>query len=1068
MSIHETAVQVSGLQPEAFYVVRVALVNSLDFSSKSLPIRFRTKPATSGDFFTAVADGHETDQDGTSESVPRIRPFRGLKDITPASPTSVAMERDTSSGGPRRTLTGRRSSPGVVGVVAKHDPPAEDCEPPEGSESVQQLTEKLDALRRENDEAERSMKEEEEEELRQKEELTRERDRLRAEAAEKEKASRNLKRDVNILERQNTAAQNERSKQERLLQAKKQERLKLKDDTIRWERESEEMMADVERIQQEKASHVEKVAKLKEELRAQQTEEAAKVRTLDDDIKEKTAEVKKLERALKNSSPNGAEPETHNLVEQMQKDAEEDRQWNARQLAMQQEYTNTCSRLEDCRRFLQEQHRYLESLRAAERRRQDEMTQYASPPPQERLPRRGDSQRSRHAPSRHSTSDSPRLGAFPPVSQGPFSSNGGPGPISGFPSAPFLDLRNGMTIPGPNSEMMSEEDREKLTGGAAMSPGVEKDLLPAGLFNAMDERKDTRQTQQVAPLPGLGQLPGLPGLPGPTPSFPPQQSAQDIINPGPTSPGSASSRSPSVFASPQASQHNLNLGSPENIIDADRRSIRSNRSTRATSGGGTGSRFSGMFGIKQRSKANNLSDDIAGPPLGKANSMPRQDPFVPGLDNAARKRNSSISGSMGLGEPSTDNSGEGNGSGVPLSRRAFGLFTKDKSGGWPSSFTGFGRRPASPRPDSTHSSELPRPSMDSSRWGADAWPSGDATAGARSSPLAFGPGWNMPGNSSGSRLYGSRHPSRRPSVQYGATGPPEDIMEDSDSGSEDGPAQRLAPIGTSRPAPGAGPSKKSGNETPAAAAPKLNPNAKDFKSFFSSMKLSSGKKDGAPSRSPGPDLRLSGEGEESPPHSRKSRDTRSMNTTESSLLDPASGRESVDLARVPSYSASSMQGELTPGASPSLAGSSKESFMQKITRKSSSSKFSLPTFARNKSRLNDGGGPTSSATSSPAQGYPAVKDEEEDDGGMSESVGSLSGLGLKSSTTNTEPRESRDGGSSRGSRSWSSVLKLGRKEKKAGGGNTTPSLSGSGMSIASETEDDEEGTEGEEDGGGGK
>ena len=1080
VSIHETAVQITGLQPGAFYVVRVALVNSLDFSSKSLPIRFRTKPSTSGDFFTTSADGHETDHEVVSESVPRIRPYRGLKDITPASPTSAVMEREPSSGGQRRTLTGRRSSPGMVGAAAKHDPPPEDGEPPEGNESVQQLTEKLDALRRENDEAERQAREEEEEEQKQREDLTKERDRLKAEAGEKEKASRNLKRDVNILERQNTAAQNERSKQERLLQNKKQDRQKLKDDMVRWEREAEEMKADVERIQNEKTSHVEKLAKTKEELRAQQAEETAKVRTLDDEIKEKTAEIKKLERALKNVSPNGAEPETHNLVEQLQKDAEEERQWAARRNNMLQEYQNAYSRLENSKRFYQEQHRYLESLRA-ERRRQDEMTQFASPPPQERVPRRGDSQRSRHAPSRHSTSDSPRLGAFPPVSQSPFSTNSGTAPITNFQSAPFLDLRNGMTIPGPTGDIMTEEDKERLTGGAMMSPGVEKDLLPAGLFNAMDERKDTRQSQQVAPLPGLGQLPGLPGLPGPAPSLPAQQQ-QDIINPGPTSPGSASSRSPSVFASPQASQNNLQLGSPENMIDADRRSIRSTRSTRATSGGGTSSRFSGMFGIKQRSKANNLSDDIAGPPLGKANSMPRQDPFVPGLDSAARKRNSSISGSMAFGDQQAEGgaSAESSSSNVPLSRRAFGLFSKDKSGGWPSSFTGFGRRPVSPRPGSTHSSELPRPSMDSSRWGADAWPSADAAAGARGSPLAFGPGWNMPGSSSqGPRLYGSRHPSRRPSVQYGATGPPEDIMEDSASGSEDdeGHARhRLAPIGTSRPAPGASSKKGAFSSTNAegSSAPKLNPNAKDFKSFFSSMKLS-GRKDGS-ARSPGPEASLEG-GDDSPPASRKSRDARSMATTESysSLLDPAqasgSGRESADLARVPSYTASysaSSTNDPTPAPSPSLAGSSKESFMAKITRKSSSGKFSLPAFARNKSRLDPSAGAgAGSATSSPAQGHPPAEDDED---ALSASVGSLSGLGVKNAGT-SEPRESKDGGSgggggNRSSRSWSSVLKLGRKEKNKAE-NETPSLSGSGMSVASETDEgdgDGEGTEGEDDG----
>ena len=166
-----------------------------------------------------------------------------------------------------------------------------------------------------------------------------------------------------------------------------------------------------------------------------------------------------------------------------------------------------------------------------------------------------------------------------------------------------------------------------------------------------------------------------------------------------------------------------------------------------------------------------------GPPLSKASSMPRADQIVPGLDSMARKRNSSISGT-GFQGPSLDGSTD-TPAAVP-GRRAFGLFSREKSGGWPSAFTGsFGRRPPSPRPGSTHSIELPRPSMDSTRWGIGA-ASTDAAGGARNSPLAFGPGWNLPASQQ-SRFHGSRHPSRRQSMQYGASGPPEDILEDDDS-----------------------------------------------------------------------------------------------------------------------------------------------------------------------------------------------------------------------------------------------------------------------------------------------
>ena len=1077
VSCHESAVTITGLYPRSFYVLRVALINSLEFSSKSTPVRFRTKPAVSGDFFAPTPDGHETDHDGPHEPVPRVRPYRGLKDITPASPTSASMAREGSAGlAPRRTISGRRPSPSTLGLDDKHDPQPDDGEAPEGAETIQQLTEKLDAIRRENDEAERQAKEEEEEELRQKEELAKERDELKAEATEKEKASRNLKREVNTLERQNTAAQNERSKQERHLQQKRQERQKLKDDLVRWEQEADEMRTEVERIQQDKSNHLEQVAKEKERLRTRHTEEATHARTLDDRIKEKTSEVKKVERALKNNSPTGTgtDSESTNLVQQYQHDAEEERAWQMHKQAMASQYSIAHQKLESTNHFYAEQMRYLDSLRA-ERRRQEEMAQqqqqYASPgavlstqTQESRLPRRADSQRSRQAVSRHSASDSPRLGTFASTavnSQSPFASSVGPVGGGGFAGAPFLNIHNGMTIAGPTEEVaISEEEREKLTGGAAMSPSAGAELLPADLFSGDG---DNKAREHVQPLPGLGSLPGLPGIPGP---LPPTQAQHDISGPpGPASPSSPSSRSPSVFASPQASQHNLHLGSPEGVMDADRRSIRSTRSHRATSGGGTGitsSRFSGMFGIKQRNKA--LSQDEAqGLPLGKASSMPRQDQGLPGLDSAARKRNSSISGAVFGGGPtmmdgaSDATTSADSSANAPLSRRAFGLFSKDKSGGWPSSFAPFGRRPTSPRPGSTHSNELPRPSMDSSRWGVDTWPSGDAASGARSSPLAFGPGWNLPGSQQ-PRVYGSRHPSRRPSVQYGAaSGPPEDIIEDDDdSDALDGPDQashvHLAPIGTR-------PSNKKAAEK---EKPTLNPNAKDFKSFFSSMKIGSKDKASAkdsdsgaadgnstpmPSASTTPNftgMAPEDDAASSPPNSCMSRDARSMTTTESSLTAESGGRTSSDgLARTPSYSNSD-----APMPSPLLAGS-KEGFIQKLARKSSSGKFSLPTFKREKSRLGglDTLAPTTSAGSGSAtwtpQILPPAEDEED---AMSASVGSL--------------RE-KEKDANRSSRNWSSVLKLGKKQR---GGVETPSVSefstASGTGTETETEDGEE----EEDG----
>ncbi|KAI6807604.1 hypothetical protein KC332_g13326 [Hortaea werneckii] len=1124
VGIGETAVTITGLSPGCFYVVRVGLVNEAEFGSRSTPIRFRTKPASSADFFVPSAASAERDEetdghDGSSETLPTVRLYRGLKDITPAAVEAAPMSRDHSSSGahlgPKRSITGRRPSPTVLGLDRRENQnSAEDDEGQEGGETIQQLTERLDAIRRETDEAEKQAREDEDEELKMKDELISERDALKAEVTEKERNSRNLKREVNTLERQNTTAQNERTKQERVLQSKHMERQKLKEDVARWEQEAVNMKADLERIKNQKVSALQELEKEKESLRSKHTEEMAAMKSLDDSIRDRNFKIKTLERAMKNSSPSANNHDNHDggeeqsLVQQFQQDAEDERQWQIHRAQLQQQYVMSTQKLEAAKRFHAEQARYLDHIREQRRRDEELAQQYSSPPPPMRsktdiegsaakgIIQRGDSQRStgRLAGSRgeNMTAESPRLGAFGPASSSatsPFGS-GMAAMNSPFQSAPFLNIHNGMTIAQPQTSgmSMSDEEREKLTGGAPMSPGAGAELLPADLFANESEGNQNQNGREaegatVQPLPGLGSLPGLAGLAGLGTSAGPSPLHQQVdpLAQGAQSPGSQpGSRSPSVLASPHASQHHLPshvMSSPDTrpLFDTDRRSVRSNRSGRATSGGvpqQAGSRFSSMFGIKPRAKTAVGSADESTLALSKANSMPKQDQSIPGLDSATRKRNSSISATttpaafgsdMAGFDGAADASGDGQASAVPSrARRAFGgmgtLFGRTNAekgeGGWPASFTStFGRRPGSPRPGSTHSNELPRPSFDSSRWGVDTWPSGDATAGARSSPLSFGgSGWvaSGPGQAPNPRMFGSRHPSRRPSVQYGASGPPEDILEDEDSDRDDIDDARvsanLGPIGT-KPGKRIEPDDEAADNS---ATPKLNPAAKDFKSFFgikSSKEKTANTGVGGSGSGPaaGSSSAITGllEGfDDSPPASRKSRDARSLTTTESSIAGE-SGRASNDLARTPSYSNHSD----ATGPSPLVGSSGKESFMQKITRKSSSGMFSLPTFNRRdrSSRNLEAPASSSSAISNSPQIPAAYAEGEEEHEPLSTSMGSLSKDGAGKA----------DGGKdNRGSgRSWSSVLKLSKKK-----GGETPSVSGLSMASTEEvvTEGEEE------------
>jgi hypothetical protein len=227
---------------------------------------------------------------------------------------------------------------------------------------------------------------------------------------------------------------------------------------------------------------------------------------------------------------------------------------------------------------------------------------------------------------------------------------------------------------------------------------------------------------------------------------------------------------------------------------------------------------------------------------------------------------------------------------------------------------------------------------------------------------------------------------------------------------------------------------------PRVPSPKLNPAAKDFKSLFTgkrSRKDDSVKKwdtdrsdvnAPTPLASPNPSRRGSfpfgspeDEHNNSPAMSRKSRDAHSIMTTDSSMND-YSTRNSLD--RSVSYTPSET---MTPS---SLSGSvsNKESFMAKLTRKSSSGKFGLPVFSREKK--------------TPRRGGNNLIDEDEDE--LTHSMDSI---------INEDKRASGRGST----RSWSSMF-TGKKGK--GRDQKDETLSLSEASAASETGGDESDEEG--------
>ncbi|KAK4971211.1 hypothetical protein LTR66_011465 [Elasticomyces elasticus] len=1035
----ETSVSVSNISPEHFYIARVIVVNASDFRAASEPIRFRTKCASSGDFFN--------DHQGTPiASTPIIRHFPAFGDGQP-TPTAPAMAREHSSGQTtgKRSVAIRRSSSAVLGTEDVNSSAEQTEYPYDSEETIGMLTAKLDKLRRETDETEELIQREEDEASQAKNEFIKERDELKSSIKEKEDASKELNKTKNALEAANRKAQNERSAQERLLQQKQAEHRKVHDDVERFARETDEMCTAVTTFESETESHrLESTQKL-EHLRMQLAEESQTIKEMEDEIREKGMQIKNFEESSNS-------PRNVNVIPEESVDGREssdmlnDDHWHLKHQELQAQYARASQNHDMALAYHQQA---LERLRYMKQRHAELNNAPSSAPTIGNPPLRHNSHRRRRTPSGRTDTNSSAGGGFP-TSTGP-AYNGSISSISSnFNSAsPFFNINNGMSLGpiAPTNGTLTQVDIEQLTGGAPMSPSAGS-LLPSNLLStAEDDEKETiegarsllqrhnssstesrqqsffenRQTsisRDTTMLPGLGAFASegtIPGLGAPQ--------TLDHVGPGPTSPASVSSRSPSAFASPGASTHNLPWAPPENIADSDGRSVRSTRSNRAASGGpmqGT-SKFAQMFGLDKlnRQRGKTMLDD--GPALGslpksQSHSMPRQEPGGSDFASYLRRRNSSHSGnfldSMLNRAPAAPKvpPEDGQQSSVATRKRPFNMFSS-KFGDWPHAFNS-GDRPSSPRPVSTHSTELPRPSQDSQRWGL--WPAPE-TFGQRSSPLSGDwSGLPLPPAPSQSRLWGSRHPSRRPSIQHGPSGLDDLISEDDDQDfldPEPQPPALQAPIGT----------MPEGGTRP--ATPKLNPAAKDFKmlSMFgfdkkadrSKAKEKAKFKDTGGSSSMSTPMSVAtpptaGDAtiDNSPPDSRKSRDARSFTTASSSALDP-DARNSLE--RTSSFTASDAAPP-TPSSTSTTAAAGpreKQSLMQKLSRKSSSGKFGLPVFNRSASRR--------------ADSTPSTTVEDEDDGnnaggGLSRSVESVG------ATPREKGREEREGARAGGVRGWSSLL----------------------------------------------
>jgi predicted nucleic acid-binding Zn-ribbon protein len=910
LSPQETSIAITGLRPDHNYIIRLVAINTSHFQAASEAIRVQTKPASSQDYFQSPSpreNEHEQDI-----SVPAIQPYKNLVETVPAI-TPPAMHREHSNSVSQSKRGGRRVSP-----VAPTESFDESNQSDRDGVSLRDLTEKLDRFRAEIDAVEQDLAKEEEEFESGHVALNELKNGSKQAVADKENASKSLKKQVADLASQNSAAQGRRIAAEKQLQQKMQERQKLRDDVEKWDREIAAMHADAKRLDVERTKYRDEASKEVARLREEHSEQCLTNKALEESLRQtrgKIDELKSEKDRLDSEEPEvaqGLSLTTH----------AEEAEWASKLFILQTNYQVAYQRLQQAREYGTQAQLTLDAWR---QRRLSQPTMFASTPILDFVPARRHSQRRQRALSLRNDAN-PHAMNYDMASAAPY--NGSISSISPpFLSASlFFNAKNGsMTLPVEQlTHGMSPSEVELLTAGAPTSPSVAGALLPAGLLGDEVDRFGNLEPSSSRSSPLNANI--LPGLGAP-------QTLEQAHH-GPNSPVSPESRSPSVFASPRDSSTHLpyHFGGPDSLMESDRRSVRSTASSmRNAAGVNTTTRFANLFGFN-RQRGKTFSDE--GPTLGSLRSQESQSfPRETSDQSALGRRRGSHSGTWmdqmhSVLSRNSANTAPGNANPSAPRRRFINVFGS-KQDPWQSQESKEQSSP--PRPGSTDSSErpntLPTPSVDTqTRFG---WPvSGDFTT--QRAMTTLGPDWTMAAPTLTSTNSWSRHPSRRPSIQNGATHYLMDgaFLEDPDYQPQRR-SPKLAPIGT-RPA--------SQVSTGSAEKPKLNPAAPSFKIKTVFTREKKGDKADKARNKKEKEAAASLAEISTPDLAASSRDISSL----SSLA--VDGRKSMSTAGdTGSEPRDSL--EHTNSRTPSEC-APKETFMQKLTRKSSATMFNFPSFTK--------------------------------------------------------------------------------------------------------------------------
>ncbi|KAI0446488.1 hypothetical protein F4803DRAFT_17368 [Xylaria telfairii] len=723
----ETAITVTGLKPDHFYNIRVIAVGYNNFQAGSRVIRLRTfgrdgRPRLGDgrlpsnfvlDEQQATTSSDPPDEDGTSRG-----PAAGVE--TASIPdSSTVPSRDANMNptlGRRNTLT-RKHSPSTASIEQS----AKDAIDDQSAQSLQELGEKFESIRKEIEEVQLQIAKDEKENKEMMEELAEEKKLKRRVLKEKDDTTEKLKREMNSTERAMRSAQQRKTQKEKLLRDRQAEREKLYDEMAKWDKDIASMRKRQGCFEKEKEQYQEQADARSEELRQEIAQAQANLAQEEAELKEKGRELKEAEDQRK-KLPGGEESD-----EWREKDVEIRRNWDIRAKDLQRRLYAANRKLRmvnDYERVLQAQ------LAAAQQSGLPFMYHQANSsgvdfdlPNQNQLKRRSKNSNSLSAVVVPSPAQSFTVMDRPYGVASNFGPSRPPAAPPGFLPGPFMDTNI------PFSAPLDDEGIKALTGGAPLSPTATS-LLPAGM---LDDLLDDDPPSPGSLLPRHNTF-GSGGIPH-------EYDAQS-----PTS----SVRSPSLMSSPQSSTYHLPF-SQYTGENSERRSLRGPRGNFSPSSSPippvtqTSNRNRFMPWLHRAPKETDEAPALGTLKPSQSQSLPRQ---TEDEEPAPNKRRISFSAgwnmfNRGAVPPRPDATEAITASPRGLVSRRLGLGTNTSLG----SNIFSDRDPHSPRPLSIASSEMPRPSTDSgSIWGRGLQPQ------SRLWPMEDGP-WT-----------GSRNPSRRPSV----------------------------------------------------------------------------------------------------------------------------------------------------------------------------------------------------------------------------------------------------------------------------------------------------------------